>query len=552
MRFIPAPGHWAAVCAVNAALVLSASPLGAQQAAAPETVATAAATLQADGSAAQLRLVTGALNALQSQIEALTVQVNEMRAEQQRSRLESAELRKQVELLRAQLLPQVRAASYAVLPQQQPPGPPLPGPQETPAAGGAESAQDTAQRLAQLEEDQQMTEAKLDDQYQTKVESSSKYRLRLSGLVLLNIFANRGNVDILDFPQVAEQADPVESRGAFGGSFRQSQLGLQAYGPDVLGAHTSADVQLDFAGGFPDAPNGAEFGIVRLRTGTIRFDWANTSIVAGQDSLFFAPLAPTSMASLAVPALSYAGDLWSWTPQVRVEHRIVVSDNTSFQIQGGILDSWSGDVPPDFYERYPTWGEESAQPAYAARVAWTQKINGRPLTLGFGGYYGRQYWAVGRHVDGWAGTTDLTLPLGKMFTFAGEFYRGSAVAGLGGGIGQDVLIGSGSFLSPSTTVTGLHSLGGWSQLKFKPRPKIEFNGAFGQDNPLASQERLYQSYPDFYDTLLARNRSAFVNCIYQPRSDMLFSVEYRRIRTFEIEGDSYIANQVNLSVGYIF
>ena len=47
-------------------------------------------------------------------------------------------------------------------------------------------------------------------------------------------------------------------------------------------------------------------GLVRLRTGTFRMDWADTSVIAGQDTLFFAPLAPTSIATLAVPALSYS------------------------------------------------------------------------------------------------------------------------------------------------------------------------------------------------------------------------------------------------------
>ncbi len=552
MPIPPAPSFRAAVCAAGAALLLAAAPLGAQQPGPPAPASAITAASPARSTAAQLRHVADALAALQSRIEDLTTQVADMRAEQQRSSLESAELRRQVELLRSQLGAQLRNANFVVPSQQQAPGPPLPGNQQSSAAAGAESMQDLSQRVSQLEEDQQLTDAKLDDQYQSKVESSSKYRLRLSGLVLLNLFDNRGNVDILDFPQMAEEPDPVESRGAFAGTLRQSQIGLEAFGPDIFGAHTSADVQFDFAGGFLDAPNGAEFGIMRLRTGTIRFDWANTSIVAGQDSLFIAPLTPTSMASIAIPALSQSGNLWTWTPQVRVEHRIVISDNTSFQIQGGILDSWSGDIPPDFYERYPTWGEESGQPAYASRVSWTQKISGRPLTLGFGGYYGRQYWGVGRHVDGWAGTTDLTVPLGQFFTFTGEFFRGSALAGLNGGIGQDTLIGPGPFTASTTTVTGLHALGGWSQLKFKPRPKLEFNGAFGQDNPIAGQERLYESNPSFYDELLSRNRSAFVNCIYQPRSDMLLSIEYRRIRTFEITNDSYIANQVNLSVGYIF
>ena len=121
-------------------------------------------------------------------------------------------------------------------------------------------------------------------------------------------------------------------------------------------------MSFDFAGGFADAPNGAAMGIVRLRTGVVRFDWNNTSIVAGQDRLFFAPLAPTSLATLAIPALSYAGNLWAWTPQVRVEHRVVLSDASSLSFEGGILDNLSGDVPADVYDRYPTWGEQSGRP----------------------------------------------------------------------------------------------------------------------------------------------------------------------------------------------
>ena len=46
----------------------------------------------------------------------------------------------------------------------------------------------------------------------------------------------------------------------------------------------------------------------------------------------------------------------------------------------------------------------------------------------------------GRNIDGWAGLTDVTLPLGSFFSLTGEFYRGRAVGGLGGGIGQSILI----------------------------------------------------------------------------------------------------------------
>jgi hypothetical protein len=500
----------------------------------------------------ELRAVTDAVRDLQAQVQALSQQLSELRAGEQRALAEARELSRQLELTRAQLhLSSQGSPSYAgAVPETH--NASLASAQYPPAGTpGAPAAQDLNERVARLEENQQFLDDKLSEQYQSKVESGSKYRLRLSGLVLMNLFINRGNVENLDVPQLATEQGLLDSRGTFGGTVRQSQIGLQVFGPDVVGAHTSADLRFDFAGGFPEAQNGVMMGLVRLRTGTVRLDWKNTSIVAGQDSLFFSPLTPTSLATLAVPALAYAGNLWSWTPQVRVEHRIPVSDSSSFLIQGGILDSWTGDVPPKQFYRYATWGEESAQPAYAARVAWNCQLAGQPFALGFGGVYGRQYWGLGRGVDGWVGTTDLTLPLGKLFTLTGEFYRGRAVAGWGGAIGQDVVV-PGPFTSSTTPIQGLDSIGGWAQLKYKPAPKFEVNGAFGQDNPYADELRRTLATPPNYDSPLARNQSALVNFIYQPRSAMVLSVEYRHVRTFEIGGDSYRSNHVNLAVGYIF
>src|SRR5260370_3861744 len=183
-------------------------------------------------------------------------------------------------------------------------------------------------------------------------------------MLLLNTGITRGSVDNLDFPQIATSPDNSGTAGSFWGSLRQSQIGIEAFGPDIAGARTSANVKFDFAGGFPHTPNGAAFGNVRLRTGTIRLDWSDTSIVAGQDSLFFAPLTPTTLSSLAIPALSYTGNLWSWTPQIRIEHRVALSDNSKLLFQAGILDSLTGDVPRQNY-RLPTAGEREGEPAYA-------------------------------------------------------------------------------------------------------------------------------------------------------------------------------------------
>ncbi len=405
--------------------------------------------------------------------------------------------------------------------------------------------------LAKLEEDQQLLSAKIDEQDQTKVESASKYRVRLSGIALLNVFGNRGSVENQDVPNLALARGVLDSGGNFGATVRQSLLGLEVFGPRLGGAKTSANVQFDFFGGFPETLDGVTSGIVRLRTGTIHLDWARMSIVAGQDAPFFSPLSPSSLASLAVPAMAYSGNLWTWTPQVRIERRIDLSDNSNLVVQTGILDPLTGELPGLPYYRSPQAGERGRQPAYASRVAWTHRAFGNTLSIGAGGYYSRQNWGFGRNVDAWAGTTDWDLPLSQWFSLTGEFYRGRALGGLGGGIGRSILFDK-PLTDPSASIVGLNSTGGWTQLKFKPTEKLEFNGAFGQDNSLASDLRRFYPSQSYFDASLARNRSAFVNFIYRAHPNLLFSVEFRRIWTFDIEGAARTADQVNLAAGVLF
>lgn len=499
---------------------------------------------------AEIRALAGLVRDLQSQVQALNAQLGDLRAEQERANAEAHALRVELEAVKGQ----GGAPAAGPLNSYSAPAQPSTAQYGPASSITPQQARSPEERLAKVEDDQQITEGKIDDLYQTKVESGSKYRLRLSGIVLLNLFENRGTFDNLDFPEVAEtQASqaPNSSAGAFGGTLRQSQIRLQAFGPDIAGAHTSADVNLDFAGGLVDTSNGAWMGNIRMRTAVVRLDWNSTSIVAGQDRLFFVPLAPTSLASLAVPALSYAGNLWGWTAQVRVEHRFALSDSSSVSLQGGILDSLTGDMPRDAFERYPSWGEQSGQPAFAVRAAWSHRMFGQDFTAGVAGFYGRQDWGFGRGLDGWAGTADLTVPLGKMVEFTGAFYRGRAVGGLGGGIGQTILI-NGSFINPASTIRGLDSMGGWAQLKFKLRSNFEINGAFGSDNPFASELRQSDTNGLYPEGAYTRNWSPFVNFIYQIRSDVLFSTEYRYLHSTILDSGSVGANQVNLSLGYIF
>jgi hypothetical protein len=503
----------------------------------------------AEASADDMRSLIDSLHELKAQVESLNAQVKQLRAESEDAREEVRTLRLKMEA--AGTRADTSAAKLAPVPISGPADAPVAASPGQPASIDPAPQQTVQDRLDRLEEDLQLANSKIEDVSQTKVESGSKYRLRLSGIVLMNLFGNRGNTDNLDVPEFAVAPPLLASTRSFGGSLRQSQIGLQAFGPNVGSARTSADVRFDFGGDFPETPNGVAFGQMRLRTGTVRLDWASTSLIAGQDTLFFSPLAPSSLASLLVPPLSYSGNLWAWTPQVRVEHRIAFSDQSSLLLQAGVLDSFSGDVPESEYSHDVTWGEQSGQPAYALRAAWSHRAFGQTMTIGFGGYYGRQDWGFGRDIDGWAGTTDLSLPLGKYFALSGEFHRGRGIAGLGGAIGQDVLMNA-SLILPGTYIRGEDSMGGWAQLKFKPKTKIELNAAFGQENPYASELRRFSTSFSYYGALFSRNQSEFGNFIYQIRSNVLFSLEYRHLRTSIIDKGSVPASQVNGAVGYVF
>jgi regulator of replication initiation timing len=491
-----------------------------------------------------------AIRELQQQVNELREAVSQMREETARYRSENNELRRE---LRAVGGADVRHTA----------------PQENSYDGGASPAADlqashpaatadsnnsqTASlenRVASLEESTQLLNSKLDDQYQSKVESGSKYRVRLSGIVLLNLFNSHGSTDNQDIPSFV--TGPSAGTGNFGATMRQSEIGLEVFGPDWAGAKTSGSLQADFAGGFPNTWNGVDSGIFRLRTASMRLDWEHTSVVVGQDAFFLAPLSPTSFASLAVPALNYAGNLWAWTPQVRIEHRFDLSDKQNIKIQGGIFDNLTGEFPADSYFRAPQAGELSRQPAYGVRTSWTHQSDGQPLTFGAAGYYSRQDWPFDHYVDGWAGMADWQIPLSSRFAFSGEFYRGRAIGGIGGNIRQTVVYDGDPMLA-STPVKGLDSIGGWSQLKFKATSTLEFNAAFGLDNPTTSELRGAEASQAYLFTpLFAQNRGALGNFVYRPRSNLLFSAEYRYLRTSQLYGISNNADQYNLMMGILF
>jgi hypothetical protein len=490
---------------------------------------------------------------LQTQIQDLQAAVREIRTESEHYRAETVELRHQlqitIEKLNGGSRPSGMGENATAVPQDA-------------TAQGTVAAQSVTDRVSKLEEDQQLLESKVDEQSQTRIETASKYHVRLSGILLMHIFSNGGNVDHIENPNIALATNPTgtgANGGSFGATLRESQIGLEVFGPSVAGAKTSGNFVADFFSEQAETVNGLPSGFLHLRTGTIRLDWENTSVVAGLDSLYFSSKYPTSYATLGIPAFSYAGNLWSWLPQLVVEHRVKASEHSTLALSGGIVDPLTGEAPFNEFLRQPGAGENSRQPGYESRVEWSRPLWGRTLAAGVGGYYSRENWGFNRNIDGWAATTDWNLPLGSRLALSGKLFAGRAIGGLGGGIGRSVVF-NGPLGDPATVVQALRSRGGWTQLKYVPTSKLEFNAAAGHDGvpgadirslrlPLGTPIPLTTGY---FAGNLTRNQGQLANVIYRPRSDLLFSAEYRRLQTFAVDGTGQRANQLSLIMGVLF
>lgn len=392
--------------------------------------------------------------------------------------------------------------------------------------------------------------AKIAELHQDKVESASRYPVKLSGLVLFNSYWNKGILDDQNLPSMALPSFPGAPVPSIGATLRQTTLGVDVAGPKLFGARSSAEAEIDFAGGSPTTSYGVTAGLLRLRTAKVSLDWKNTSLIFGQDSLFISPLSPTSYATMLEPAMSWSGNLWVWTPAIEVARRFDLSDRSALVMQGGVLDPLTEEVPV-FQGRNPTAGEASRAPAIAGRIAFDRSRDDKfPFTIGFAGYRANQQYQTFPTIASWTLNTDIKAGFGKYFELSGEWYKGQAVGGLGGGIWTSVV-----YPEPSPEHSAIHPLrstGGWGQLKFSPTSRVEVNGAFGQDENYGSDVRFFPFSVDSYGfPAMEKNRTDMVNVIYKPSSVLVFAVEYRHLFTVT-DGAGFKGDQVNLAAGVHF
>ena len=418
---------------------------------------------------------------------------------------ENKDLAEQVRALRAEL-----AASRA----------PAPTPAPTEASAPAPP----------LEEKVAVDEARIAEQAQTKVEASQKLPITLTGMLLFNAFLNGRANGGAEYPTTAS---PAVNPSAGGATVSQSVVGLKFQGPEIFGGgKISGSAFLDAWGG---TPSSSLNHLIRLRTATVEIDWKDTTIVAGQDKPIVSPREPNSLAQVAVSPLTGAGNLWLWSPQVRLDQRFHFGQQAGLTAQIGVYET----SEPSYASR---GGDDDVTTASTPRPA----LEGRfELWRKFGenarieiapGFHDSTSHAGGFSAPSHLFTTDwLIQPVAKI-QFTGMFFTGENAAGLGG-------LRQGFSIINDIRAVPIGTTGGWAQFSYFATKRLTFNIFSGEEN---------DNLADLLSGDIHRNFMYAGNAIYRLGSNVLLGAEVSQVRTNYFLLPSRLNNHYDLSLAYLF
>jgi hypothetical protein len=361
---------------------------------------------------------------------------------------------------------------------------------------------------------------------QSKVSTSQRFPVSLTGMLLFNAFANGRYSGTAEYPATAAQAKAPASDG---GTLRQTVLGLKFNGPDLPGGgKASGSLYMDFFGG-TSSPNN---NLLRIRIATVDLTWKNTTISVGQDKPIISPREPTSLAQVGISPLTGAGNLWNWNPQVRVEQRFSLGDNSGLRAQAGVYETtenYPGNLPPEYAGTL-----ERSRPGFEGRLEFSHNARRWRIEAAPGFHEGSTHVA-GSSVQSQIFSFDWMVRPAPQIEFTGELFRGRDVAGLGALPGFSI--------SPLEIVNPIHTNGEWGQIALFPASRLSFHVYSGEQANRSS---------DVDANGITRNFVYAGNLIYKFAPNVLAALEASQARTEYLGSGLRINNHYDLAIAYLF
>jgi len=378
-----------------------------------------------------------------------------------------------------------------------------------------------------LEEKVEIQGQRIEEQAQTKVESSQRFPISLTGMALVNAFANSRQNGGSDYPTAAS-ATPGSDRA--GATVRQTVLGLEYRGPQTfLGGTVHGSLFMDF---YQGAAPLQEW--IRMRTATIQMDWATRSIKVGVDKPIFNPREPDSLAQVGVSPLTGAGNLWLWMPQLRLEQDFSLGASSGLRAQAGAVET--RETNP--YAGATSGGRiETVRPGVEGRLVAYHKLDDTRRLEIAAGFHASTTHAYGFSIPSNLVSADWFFNPWRRLEFSGAFFSGQNVSNLGTGA-----VNQGYYISYNSA-EAIDSRGGWGQLTIHAMRRLDFHLFTGQQDYQAGQ---------LSRGSVSRNLLYGGNFFFRVAPNVLLGPEITQTRTFYLGLGNRIDNHYDLAFAYLF
>jgi hypothetical protein len=381
-----------------------------------------------------------------------------------------------------------------------------------------------------LEEQVEVHGQQIKDLAQTKISSSQRFSMSLTGMFLFDSYLFTGPTSSGYFPTYSTSPFGESSAGA---TLRQSIIGLDFSGPRLPGdGRVHGSLSMDFFAQVENAQTGYD-DIFRIRRGIVSFDWKNRSVIVGQDKSLIAPLQPTSFAQVGIPPLSGAGNLWLWRPQVRYQERIPLSSATQATFEAGVLETnerySAAYLPGNAYI-------EPARPAIQGRFElqhnWSEETR---IEVGFGAHASESH-VNGQSVPSRVFSIDaLYKPLQKL-ELSGTIFYGKNFANLGGEP-------PGVTVRRDGAVIPIRGGAGWVQVALPVTSRLTFDVWAGRQ---ANNSHDLNSY-EIYRTL-----SYAGNVLYRLSPNVIIGFEGGKDELENYHLHQLLTNRYDATIAYLF
>jgi hypothetical protein len=386
-------------------------------------------------------------------------------------------------------------------------------------------ARAAAEPAAIIPERLEIVERRVEEHAQTKVETTQRFPIRLTGMALFNTFWNSQD-NASDYPTVA---GPPNRRRA-GATLRQTVVGLEYRGPQtVWGGQVHGSVFMDFFAGSTPLNE-----TMRLRTGSIQINWKSRSVLAGLEKPIFNPREPSSIAQVGISPLTGAGNLWLWLPQVRFQQDFHFGRATGLRAQAGVMQT--REVDP-VYAPSAGFNLDPSRPGFEGRFEWFYNLDDERRVEVAPGFHASTTHVAGGSVGSNLVSVDWLFKPWRPIEFTGAFYSGQNIAHLGTGRVRQ------SYTVHSDRITPVHSRGGWGQLAIRPFDRWTFHFFSGQMDDRDS---------DLPAGALGKNLLFGGNIFYNLAPNVTLALEATQLRSRYIRSNVFRNNHYDLALAYRF